>query len=120
TTGLGYYISFKSNSANYLKKWYPFGVETIASNEQKQHQGNVYTLVENLPDLSNIKYVTIRCAPTNTGSTTLATIKYYFNQSPTASMTFTITGDQCADGYVRHEINQPYVNSIQMKIEWST
>jgi hypothetical protein len=119
TASLAFYISFKDTGGNHLKKWYPFGTDTIASNAQIGHRGDVYTLVKYLPDMSTVRYVDIRCAPTSaTGTTTIATVKYYFNGNSSASITKSITKDQASRGYVRHDLNKPFVNSIQIEIEW--
>lgn len=117
---LAFYLSFTDTGGNHMKKWYPYSTETVASVEQKGHQGDVYTLVKYLPDMSTAKYVDIRCAPTGTGTETIATIKYYFNGSASVGMTKAITKDQASRGYVRHELNKPYINAIQMEIEFST
>ncbi len=119
--GLAFYISFKDTGGNHLKKWYVHGIDSIASNNQLAHQGNVYTLVRYLPTNSTVTYVDIACIPTqNSSSDAIATVKYYFNQSSTPSMTKTITKEQAAKGYIQHEINKPFVHAIQMEIEWNT
>ena len=117
---LAFYISFSDTGGNHLKKWYPFGVNSIASNAQTGEQGNVYSLVHQLPTLSNVGDIIIRCAPTSTGSTTIATIKYYFNNASSPSMTKTITKTDASKGYVMHQINKQNVNNVQIEIEWST
>lgn len=117
---LAFYLSFSDSGGNHLKKWYPFATDSVASNNQLAHQGDIYTLVKYLPEMSTVKHVDIRCAPATSSSSTIATIKYYFNQSSTASITKTITGAQASRGYIRHEINKPYINSIQIEIEHAT
>lgn len=118
--GLAFYISFSDTAGNHLKKWYPFGVQTIASNAQTGEQGDVYSLVKFLPLLSTVRNVQIRCAPTSTGSTVIATIKYYFNQSSTPGQTKSVTLTEASKGYIQHQLNEQYVNSIQIEIEWNT
>jgi hypothetical protein len=117
---LAFYLSYTDTAGNHLKKWYPYSTDTVATIAQTGHIGNVYTLVKYLPDMSTVKYVDIRCAPTGTGTTEIATIKYYFNGSATSSFSKVITKDQASRGYIRHEINKPYCNAIQMEIEYST
>jgi hypothetical protein len=117
TNGLAFYISFKDTAGNHLKKFYVHGIQTIASNNQVAHIGNIYSMVNFLPDMTNLEYIDIRCAPTGSGSSTIATIKYYANQSTTPFATKTITQDQASRGYVRHELNKHYVNAFQMEIE---
>lgn len=120
TAPLAFYLSYTDTAGNHLRKWYPYSTDTVVTVAQLGHIGNVYTLVKYLPDMSTVKYVDIRCAPTGTGTETIATIKYYFNGSATSSFSKTITKDQASRGYVRHEINKPYCNAIQMEIEYST
>jgi hypothetical protein len=119
--GLAFYVSFLDSGGNHLKKWYMNGIETIASNAQVADIGNVYGIAKLLPTMSTVNHVMLRCAPTSTSDgTTIATVKYYFNQSSTASITKTITNTEASKGYLQHAINKPYVTSIQVEIEWST
>ncbi len=114
-----------------IKRYYIYGIDSMSDTNSPAYispnpftfvpnQGDVYTGVQLLPTMSTVKNVTIRCIPTTTGSTTIATIKYYFNNSSTAGMTKTITLNDASKGYVVHSINKPYVNSIQIEIEWNT
>ena len=82
--------------------------------------GNVYTLVKYLPQMSTVKDIDIYGMRTGTGSTVTATVKLYFNQNSTASITKSITRDEMSRGYVRLEVNKQYINSIQIEIEFST
>lgn len=117
---LAFYISFTDSGGNHLKKWYPHATETVASNAQTGGQGDVYSKVALIPDLSTVNSVSIRCAPTATGSTTIATIKYYFNQSSTVSITKTVTKDDASKGIIQHQLGKPFIHSVQMEIEWDT
>ena len=104
-----------------LKLWYPNGIGNINTFDQKGNQGNVYSLVKLLPGMSTIKSVDIRCLPTtSTGSTVIGTVKYYFNQSSTPSITKSITLEDASRGYINHELNKPYVNAIQVEVEFNT
>lgn len=121
TESLAFYVSFSDTAGNHLKKWYPFSTGTISSNAQLAHIGNIYSLVKYLPELSRVKSLTIYCAPTTaTGSTVIATVKIYINQSSTAYMTKSITQAQASRGYVTFDINKPNVNAIQLEIEYNT
>ena len=82
--------------------------------------GNVYSLVKYLPQMSNINYIDIYCNPKGSGSGTIATVKPYFNQSATAWASKAVTLDETGRGYVRIEVNKPYVNAVQLEIEFST
>jgi len=120
TTGLGFYLSFTDTAGNHLKKWYPFGIETIASNAQKGHIGNVYSLVRYLPKLSTVNNIVVYCAPTGTGTDTIATLKIYFNQSTSVGWTETITENKASKGYIHIPVREAFVNSIQFEVEHST
>ncbi len=120
TSPLAFYLSYSDTAGNFLKKWYPYSTETVATVAQLGHTGTVYTLVRHIPDMSTVKYVDIRCAPTGTGTTVIATVKYYFNGSATASITKSVTKDQASRGYVRHDLNKPYINSVQISVDFST
>ena len=114
-------ISYTDTVADAVKRWYPHGVGTISSNAQKAHTGNIYTLVQLLPFLSTVHSINVFCLPgTNTGSTTVGTIKIYFNQSQTPSITKTITQSDTARGYIPIQIGKSYINSIQLEFEYDT
>lgn len=128
-------VGYRPSGTNaVIKKFYLYGTGTLVDDNGNDgsgfitpnpfpfypSQGDVYTGVELLPTLSTLKNVEIRCAPTGTGSTVIGTVKYYLNQSTTPFMTKNITMDQASRGYVMHEINKSYVNTVQMEIEWAT
>lgn len=87
-----------------------------------QAQGDVYTLLRFLPQMSTLKNLEVYCAPmTEVGSETIAgTIKLYANQSPTPFKTKSITRNEITRGYIDIELNKPYVNSIQIEVEFAT
>lgn len=126
-------VAWKPESSDGLtKKFYLYGTGVITDDNGNggeayitpitfvANQGDVYTGVNLLPDLSTVHSIDIRCAPTGTGSSTIATIKLYANQSTTAFSTKTVTKDEASRGYVAWELNKPYVNAIQVEVEWST
>jgi len=102
-----------------FKTWDMYGTGATEATSSS-YIGNVYSLVKYLPQMSSVEYIDIYGMRTGTGSTVLATIKLYFNQNSTASITKTITRDQMSRGYVRLEINKQYINSIQIETEFST
>jgi len=117
---LAFYLSFSDTAGNHLKKWYPYSYNTVASVEQKPHQGNVYSKVYYLPYLSDLKNLIVYCAPGATSSSTqVATLKLYFNQSTTAGMEKNITKADVAKGYISIDINKSFVNAIQVEVEWT-
>lgn len=104
-----------------MVKYFPHAESTINSIVQSTAQGDVFTPVKFLPHLSNVKLIRIHGAPcVSTGSTTIATIKVYVNQSSSASYTFTVTRTLWNKGYIEIPINKPYVNAIQLEIEFNT
>ena len=115
----GFYLAWDDNTNEFVKKFYIHGDGTITSVVQIPHIGNVYSLVKFLPEMSTVKDVGIRCLPSaTTAGTTIATVKFYFNQSSTASITKTVTDTEASKGYVTFSLNKPYVNAIQIEIEW--
>lgn len=114
-------VSFASVFTPKLYRWYPHGEGTINAVAQTGNQGNVYSLVKILPEMATVKHIDIRCLPTSsTGSTVIGTVKYYFNHSTTPAITKSITLSDAKKGYDRHEINMPYINAVQIEIEFNT
>lgn len=108
----------------FLKTFYPFAFDTIAtSNNIARHQGDIFYPVKILPSLSTVKHVNIimaRIEDLATPTQVEAIVKFYFNQSKTASFSKSITRADISKGYISIEINKPYVNSIQMEVEHNT
>lgn len=105
----------------YLKKWYPNGDGTIDSVAQVAAQGDIYTKVYTLPSLATIKYMRLMMAPgVNSGTTTVANLKCYYNQSATAAWTKAITLDDIKKGWKNIEVNKNNINFVQFEIEYIT
>ena len=104
-----------------VQKWYPNGNGTIDSIAQKPGQGDVFTKVYTLPSLATVKYLRLMMAPgVSTGTTTIANLKCYYNQSSTAAWTKAITLDDIHKGWKNIEINKNNINFIQFEIEYIT
>lgn len=118
---MAFYLSYTDTGGNHLKKWYPFGYGTVASVAQVGHSGDVYSLVTPLPQLATLKSIDISCLPNGSAgdTTTVATLKFYANQSSTPFATKTVTRGDIAKGYLSYELNKPYVTAFQLEIEWS-
>lgn len=117
----GILLSYTESSTIYTEKIYPFDLTTGSNGSQTPHQGDVYTGVMYLPTHSIIRNIRIYNAPiAGSGTTAIATVKIYFNQSSTVGMTKTITKDEAARGYVDLRINKPYAHAVQLEFEWST
>ena len=109
-----------SGGTNRFKTWdiYGTGADGV---EAAGNQGDVYTLVRFLPKLATVNHITIYCAPgASTGATAVATVKVYFNQSSTPFKTYTVTRNDNAKGFAVIPIQKPYVNAVQLEIEFTT
>lgn len=116
----GLYLGYSDGTIK-VRRTYPFDVNPVASTNQTAHQGDIYTGVKAFPHLSVVNSIYLYMAQgTATGSTTQATLKIYFNGSTTAWASKTITRDDIAKGYKIINIGKPYVNSIQLEIEYAT
>lgn len=115
-------IGFRdSNGDDRVIRYLPHAVSSFDSVTPKAAQGDVYTPVKFFPSLSTVQHATIYCLPTSTtGTDTIATIKFYANQSTTAFKSFAVTQNMAKRGYVSVELNKPFVNTIQMEVEWAT
>jgi len=118
----GFYISYNISSTVYVKKWIPNALSSATGIgfTQDSDIGNVYSPLFPLPVMSTVKNLRIYCLPPDsTGSTATATIKFYFNQSTTASFSKTLTRTDIAKGYIDIAINKPFVTSIQLETEFN-
>lgn len=114
-------FSYLDSSTSYTKKIYPFDTKDGANATQTPHIGNVFSGVQYIPITSVVRNIRVYNNPiTGSGSATVATVKIYFNQSTTVGMTKTITKAEAKRGYVDFKINKPYINAIQLKVEWDT
>jgi len=117
----GIILGLSDDSTQKVRRWFPHGVGTISSVAQTGNQGNVYSQVKFLPTLSTIRHINFVGMPTATNSSdVIATIKFYFNQSQTASFSKNVTKADMNKGYLSFEINKPYVHAVQIEIEYST
>lgn len=72
-----------------------------------------------LPANSTLNYIDVYMARKgSSASDTLATLKIYTNQNATP-ISKTITKKEASQGFVRIEINKPYVNSVQLAFTYS-
>jgi hypothetical protein len=70
--------------------------------------------------MSTLKNIEIYCARTSlSDSTTLATLKFYINQSTTPFLTKTVKAEDTVRGYIDIALDKPFVNSFQMEVEWN-
>ena len=117
-SGLNFYISDTTSVPSYrLYKWSP---HLGAGGTGTAYRGDVYTLVKFLPAMSTINYIDIYCRPSGSGATTIATIKPYFNQSATAWASKAVTLSEAGTGLKRIDVGKPYINAVQLEIEFST
>lgn len=117
----GIFQAWQDGDPSYIvQKWYPNGDGTIDSIAQKANAGNVYSKVFLFGGKVKINYAQLFLRPTtSSGSTQIATVKVYFNQSSTASHTFNITQKDASDGFMYLPIgkrNTPH--AIQVEVEF--
>jgi len=117
----GLYIFYRTAGAvNKAKEWdiYGTGADGVVALAE---QGDIYSLVKFLPQMSTVNYIDVYMAVLNTsGSATAGTIKIYFNQSTSAWASKIITRDDISKGYIRLEVDKPYINTIQLEIEFNS
>ena len=73
--------------------------------------------------MSVVRRVTIFCRQeTVSSASTAATVKIYLNQAPSGAWlaSKTVIRNDINKGYAEFEINKPYINSIQLEIEYPT
>jgi hypothetical protein len=125
TSKQAFTFSYKDGASIITRKVYPFDLKNGANATQNVHQGDVYTGVQYIPITSVLRRIRIYNKPVaGTGSDVVATVKVYFNQNTVATMptgmTKTITKDEAKRGYVDFSINKPYIQSVQIEVEWAT
>jgi hypothetical protein len=114
-----FYISYDDGSPQ-VKLWAPHANADGDYPNQVSEQGDVYTPVTYLPQMSTLKNIEIYCARTSlSDSTTLATLKFYINQSTTPFLTKTVKAEDAVRGYIDIALDKPFVNSFQMEVEWN-
>lgn len=117
-------IGYTDNGGSHVvKQWdmYGTGAASNTSTDNKLLQGDVFSPVILLPEMSVLKNIWVQMARgSGSGSTTSGTLKVYLNQSATAWAAKTVTRDEQARGYKHIEVNVPYVNAVQVEIEWPT
>ena len=118
----GLYLSYYDGANYKVKEWDMHGTGATGSTvvTKTAAQGDVYTLVKYLPQMSTVKNLELFMAPgSGSGATTVGTVKIYFNQSTTPWASKAITRDDSAKGYKHIEINKPFINSIQLEVEFA-
>lgn len=117
-------VAYLDSATPVIRKFYPFDLTDGNNTAQSINIGSVYTGVTYIPVTSVLRNVRIYNAPIpGTGSTVIATIKLFFNQSTSsvlpAGMTKTVTKSEAKRGYVDFKINNPNIHGIQILVEWS-
>jgi hypothetical protein len=117
----GLYLSYSDSAgADVVKVWDIYG--TGASGDTGTvDQGDVFTLVKFFPTMSTVRYIDLYMYPVSgSGSTSVGTVKIYFNQSSTAWASKTITRDIASRGYLLIDVDKQYINSIQLEFEFNS
>lgn len=127
---------YDSSTSPKVTRIYPFDKGTINGVNQNPMQSDIFTGVHFLESstasfytgtrfisqLSTIGFINIFFPAAGSGGATVqATVRIYLNGSTTQwGAGKTITRDDIKKGYKRIEMNQPYVNTIQLKFEYPT
>lgn len=112
TSKLGRFFPFANNSLSGS----PVTTTTISDNPTP-----IFTPIKMLPALSTLKHLTIMMAR-ETGLTpgnTDAIVSIFINGSASALMAKLVTTDDIMKGYKAIEINTPFVDSVQLSIQYS-
>lgn len=122
----GFYISYQDVTTNtyLMKKWYPHAdASSSLLSTSATDIGNVYYPVKNLPIYSSVDFVKIACVPLPDdgagNTTTVATVKVFYNMSTTPASTVVITRNKCLSGAVDIPCAKQGVWAIQLKIEYN-
>ena len=88
------------------------------------NEGNVYTLVNFLPKLSDLKECVIYCKPTGIVTegevTEIAKLKLYKNQKTEPFFTHSVTDKNASRGYLEFNLDESNVNAVQIEVEYNT
>lgn len=116
-------VAFEDTVTKKLKRWYPHGQGTIDTVAQLGGQGDVYTLLNYLPGLSkitNIHLVMNRGTVTGTGTDVVGTVKLYLNQATSSPLTYDVTKNDVAEGFINLPVGKTSIFAFQMEFEWQT
>lgn len=127
----GLIIAYNNNTNNVCVQWDIHGTGKSGSGGGNMHAGNVYTPVYYMTEvlgythypsqLANLNYIQIYCSPTGiSDSIPVFTINLFLNQSTTAFASYVVTSAQASRGYYRMEVNEQYVNAVQLQIVFPT
>lgn len=110
------------SGTNYIKKFFPFDKGSINSNNQLALEGDIFTPVTPFPTLSTVNTITVFMATGNTtaDATVQGTLRIYFNGSSTPWASKSVTRTDINKGYLNIKVGKPYINSMQVKIEYPT
>lgn len=127
TDALLYSYTNTTTSTNKIQKFLfnyigssPAGYDNGAAYASTQYTKNIP-----LPKLANVEQLFVFCQTNQTsdsgdGSSVVATIKVYLNQSSTAYKSQSVTRKDIRKGYISIPLTKQYVNSIQLGVDYST
>lgn len=115
------YISYVSSTPK-LGRFNLFTVPgQLGSGTDAQKNTPIVFPVQLLPSMSTLKSIYIHGAPAeSSSSSTQATVKIYLNGSSTEWATKTITAADMVRGYFHIQVNNPYVNSVQLAVTYNS
>lgn len=118
------YMSYAYNVASPLfeiVKYIPNSIDIQDSVTPVANVGGVFSLVKRLPVFSTVNYIRIYNLPTATvGSSTIATVRVYVNQSGTELLNSPVTQKEAVLGYKYIAVNKADVFAVQISIDFGT
>lgn len=112
------YFSYNDGGVK-IGRFYPNFNGGTTGTDIYTHRGDISTPVVYLPKMSTLNHIDLFFSTTTTsGSTIVASIKFYKNQQSSPFMTKYITRDDLVKGYISIELNVPYSNSMQMRFNY--
>lgn len=115
-----FYVGATKDASPIVLKFFPNGYGTEDSTALKPDAGSIITPLKMLPRMSTVEHIDLFMARTSGDTGVMATVKIYFNGNTTEWATKTVTVADCAKGYLRIEVNKPFINSVQMMITYDS
>lgn len=114
----GLYLAYFAGSA-VVKEWDMYGTGADGTASTSTSDG-IWTPVHTLPPMSTVHSIDIYTQfNVYSVDATIATVTVYLSNNPTAFASKTITFANSRSGHIRLEINQPYVNAVQLLINFA-
>jgi hypothetical protein len=121
TTPPALYITYQASGGTLTNSRLKIFTITSQAASDVTAGGTITFPLKYIPKLSTVNFIRIFGVPSaTTGSTTIATINIFLNQSTTQWASKTVTLDQWSRGYIDIPVDKPYVNSIQLDLVYAS